>query len=212
MTLKPVYRKILLGLLILGSTFAVQVDELELRSSATIRFSPFKKVKLYVTPELRFDYFTLDKFLLETEVKYSPFKFLDVGGAYKLVLNRRTNNPLEVIHRFDAYFEGDVDLGRFTPALRIMYVNYDEDDGVSHFLRYKAKLGYNIPKSKIDPSLSAELYHQLTGNTLYKMRYSIGADWRFAKQHSIGLSYKLDYYLGDTKLKHVVELGYSYKF
>ena len=204
--------KLTLVSLLVSIVFAAQMDELELRPSATVRFSPIKKVKLYVTPELRFDYFTLDKFLLEAQVKYSPLKYLDVAAAYKLVLNRRNNDPVEVIHRVDVFVQGEYKIDRFIPSLRLMYVNYDEDEGVSHFLRYKIKLDYNIPKSKFDPFIAAELYHQLADGSLYKMRYSIGADWRFAKKMSIGLAYKLDQYMNSDRVKHIVELGYTYKF
>ena len=210
--MKQAFVRLALASLLVSIVFAAQMDELELRPSVTVRFSPIKKVKLYVTPELRFDYFTLDKFLLEAQVKYSPLKYLDIGGAYKLVLNRRNNDPLEVIHRVDVFIEGEYKIDRFTPSLRLMYVNYDEDEGVSHFLRYKAKIEYNVPKVKIDPFLAAEMYHQLIDGTIYKMRYSIGADWRFAKKMSIGLAYKLDSYFDSGKVKHIVELGYTYKF
>ena len=205
-------KKIILILTLLSLGFAFAQSETEFRASASIRFSPFKKIKLYLSPELRFTTERLDKILAGAEIKVSPLKVLDMGLGYKAVVNYKNDGSSELIHRIEVYSETEHDLGRFTPGIRIMYVNYDEDEGVSHFLRYKVKLAYNIPKSKIDPSLSAELYHQLTGNTLYKMRYSIGADWRFAKQHSLGLAYKLDDYLGDTKLKHVVELGYAFKF
>jgi Protein of unknown function (DUF2490) len=210
--LKNTFLRFALGLLIGSAIFAMQMDELELRPSATIRFSPIKKMKLSLTPELRFDYFTLDKFLLETEVKYSPLKYMDVGAAYKLVLNRRNNDPLEVIHRFDVYLEGEYEIDRFTPSLRLRYSNYDEDEGISNFLRYRVKVDYDIPKVKIDPYLGAELYHQLDDNTLYKIRYGIGADWRFAKKMSLGLAYKLDSYFDSGNVKHIVELGYTYKF
>jgi len=212
MRLKHVLTKVIFCLLIAIPVVARQMDDLELRPSVTLRFSPIKKVKLYITPELRFDYFTLDKFLLESKIKYSPLKYLDVGAAYKLVLNRRNDDPLEIIHRVDVFAEGEYKIERFTPSFRLMYANYDEDEGVSHFLRYKIKLDYNIRKSKVDPYIAAELYHQLTDGTIYKMRYTLGADWRFAKKMSLELAYKLDDYINDTKLKHIVALAYTYKF
>lgn len=210
--MRKILLTLILGSILISSVFALQMDELELRPSATLRFSPLNDLKLYITPEVRLDYFTADKFMLEVKAKYSLNKYLDAGAAYKLVLNQRNNDPLEVIHRVDVFAEGEYKIERFIPSLRLMYVNYDEDEGVSHFLRYKIKVDYNIPKSKIDPFLAAELYHQLIDASLYKMRYSIGADWRFAKKHSIGLAYKLDDYLADTRLKHIVALGYTYKF
>ncbi len=206
---KICYSFALIGLLSF-SLFAQ--SRMEYRVSATVRFSPLKKVKLYLTPELRFRSTGLDKILLEAEAKYSPLKYLDVGGSYKLMIDKLHILPFELINRFDVYLGGEMDLGRFAPALRLMYVNYDEDEGISHFLRYKAKLDYDIPKSKIDPFVATELYHQLTDGTFYKMRFSIGADWRFAKKQSIGLAFKLDEYLDDARMKHIIDLGYTFKF
>jgi len=211
MKMNKVLIKISIGLMLLSAVFAAQSADLELRPSATVRFSPIKKVKLYLTPELRFDYFELDKFLIEAEVKYSPLKYMDLGASYKLVMNFKTDDPTEYIHRFAFYTGVSYKIDRYTPSVRIMIANYDEDEGISNFMRYKAKLDYDIPKLKIDPYISAELYHQLSDG-LYKMRYAIGADWRFTKDHSIGLSYKLDDYIDADKVKHIVGVGYTFKF
>lgn len=202
----------LVALIGLFSLILYAQDEMEYRASASLRFSPIKKVKLYFSPELRFENTGLDKLVLDAEVKYSPIKHLDVGGSYALILNKRNNNPTELINRFSVYIGTDFKWERLTPELRLMYTNYDEDSGNEHFLRYKAKLNYDIANLKVDPYLAAELYQQLSDGALYKMRYAIGADWRFAKDHAIGLEYKLDDYMDADKVKHIIGVGYSFKF
>lgn len=192
------------------SVFAVTEQEMGYRASASVRIEPVKKVKLYLMPELRFGSSELDKLLLGTELKYSPLKYLDIGGSYNLVMNFKTVKPTEYTHRFAFYMGTSFKIDRFEPSLRIMYANYG-NEVISNFMRYKAKLDYDIPKAKIDPYLSAELYQQLTGE-LYKIRYSVGVDWRFVKNHSIGLNYKLDNYINADKMKHIVNLEYGFKF
>ena len=44
------------------------------------------------------------------------------------------------------------------------------------------------------------------------MRYAIGASYKFNKKSSIGLSYMLDYYMTDYRNKHIIKVGYKYKF
>ena len=44
------------------------------------------------------------------------------------------------------------------------------------------------------------------------MRYSLGAEYKINKNSSIGLGYMLDYYLQDYRNKHIINLGYTYKF
>lgn len=206
---KTLKRIALIGLF---SLIVFAQDEVEARFSAQLRFSPMKDIKLYVTPELRVDNEGVDKFLTEIELKYSPLKVLDIGASYELLMNFKTNNPTEYIHRLTIYSEAEHKFERFSPALRIMFANYDEDESISNYLRYRVKVGYDIPNLKIDPSISVELYHEITSGDFYKIRYSIGADWRFAKKQSIGLEYKMDDYVDADKVKHIIGLAYSYKF
>lgn len=211
--MKNYYKKLyILALLAVLSLNLFAQNEMEYRVSGSVRFSPVKKIKLYVSPELRLDESGLDKFLVETEVKYSALKILDVGASYKLLMNFKTNNPTEYVHQFTFFSQVEHKIDRFNPSLRVMFVNYDEDEGTSNLLRYKTKLEYDIPKIKIDPYIAAELYHEISTGEISKMRYSIGADWRFTNRQSLGLSYKLDDYLDADKKKHIVSLDYSYKF
>lgn len=211
--MKRHYKKFYVVALIgLCSIFLFAQDEVEARFSAGVRFSPLKDIKLYVTPELRVDKDGVDKFLTEIELKYSPLKVLDIGASYELLMNFKASDPTEYVHRLTIYSEAEHKVDRFSPSLRIMFANYDEDETVSNFLRYRAKVGYDIPSLKIDPSVSMELYHELTSGDFYKIRYSIGADWRFAKKQSIGLEYKLDDYVDSDKVKHIIGVGYSFKF
>lgn len=53
-------------------------------------------------------------------------------------------------------------------------------------LRSRLQVEYNIPKCKIDPYASVEIYNDLS---LQKTRFTVGADWKIKKRHVVGLYY-----------------------
>lgn len=128
---------------------------------------------------------------------------------------------------------GDIDWGRFNISLREMWqytyrpenttCRYDMDseswedhtvgDKGKSQLRSRLQVEYNIRHSKIDPYASVELFNEMT---LTKVRYTIGADWRIVKHHSVGIYYRYqkvnnDDTDGDVNC-HIIGLGYKFKF
>ncbi|MFA6618203.1 MAG: DUF2490 domain-containing protein [Candidatus Neomarinimicrobiota bacterium] len=210
--MRSLFKKTVIILSLFSMLFAVNTNKTEYRVEGSLRVSLFKNVKFYLIPELRFNNNGLDESLTEAELKYSPLKNLDLGLSYRLTMDHKSNKPTEYIHRYSVFSAFEHEIGRFLPSLKIMFSNYNGDNNLLNLLRYKANLEYDIPKLKVDPFLSAELFHQLENSTIYKIRYGLGADWRFIKDQSIGLSYKLDNYLNENKIKHIITLDYSYKF
>ncbi|WP_075590210.1 DUF2490 domain-containing protein [Labilibacter marinus] len=198
------------------ATKAQEVEnEMQTRTSLKMSFKPAKKLKLSVTPELRFDdSFILDKSLIEGELEYKPLKFLSLGAAYRFVANQRENKDTEYLHRFAYSATAKKDFSHFETSFRLRYSNYaDEDSGEgTEFMRYKIACKYDIPKCKITPFVSAEMFQDLDASALHKMRYAAGANYKLFKKNSIGVSYKLDYYSKEYRNKHIISLGYKIKF
>ena len=133
-------------------------------------------------------------------------------------------------HRFFVDVTGTLKLDRFDIWLRERWqytyrpeqttTRYDfdnswwEDTDVSsksiHVLRSRLQVKYDIPKSKITPFANVEFYNNWS---LQKVRYTIGADWKIAKQHEISAFYR---YVNDKdedeSNRHVIGLGYTFKF
>lgn len=84
-----------------------------------------------------------------------------------------------------------------------------------HVLRSRAKVEYNIPKCKIDPYASVELYN---GWELDKTRYIVGLEWKIRKAHIIDLYYRYDNMGKQDPLEntdndmHILGATYTYKF
>jgi hypothetical protein len=205
---------IILGILLTGIAFS-QTTENQFQSRYDIKLSlePIKKFKLSFAPEVRLDEsFRVDKYLLESKLSYEPVKGLELGGSYRFIINPRDKKATEYLNRFALSAKYSHKIQRWEPSLRIKYTNYTEDISMGTFLRYRAKLIYNIKNCKINPLASFEAFQELENNQIYKFRYAFGANYKFNKNSSIDLSYSLDYYMQDYLNKHIISIGYNYKF
>ncbi|MGN0069852.1 MAG: DUF2490 domain-containing protein [Prevotella sp.] len=138
-----------------------------------------------------------------------------------------------VRHRTNVSLSGSIDMGAFSFSLRERWQytyrpekttqRYDfdnaqwEDKIVSgkgkNVLRSRLQIEYNIPKCKIDPYASVELFNAWA---LQKVRYTIGADWKIRKKHVVGMYYRFQNVNSDDDdnepSTHVLGLNYKYKF
>lgn len=79
-------------------------------------------------------------------------------------------------------------------------------------LRSRFQAEYNIPKCKVDPCVSVELFN---GMALQKVRYTVGADWKIRKKHVVGVGYIYQTVNEDDDNEpdcHVLDISYKYKF
>ncbi|WP_319481364.1 DUF2490 domain-containing protein [uncultured Draconibacterium sp.] len=196
-------------------TFAQETEnEFQTRTKLDMSFKPVKKVKFTITPELRFeDDFSLDKYLLEGILEYKASKLFTLGASYGLVGNVRDEKDTEYFSRYAFSATAQKEFGRFESSLRLMYSNYADDDvDDKNFLRYRAKVKYDIPDCKITPFVAVQLFQDLDNGGLHKTRYSVGADYKLFKKNYIGIDYKFDYYNTEYLNKHIISLGYKIKF
>ncbi len=136
-------------------------------------------------------------------------------------------------HRFHVDLTGSLDVGRLSLSLRERWQytyrpssttrRYDfdnslwEDTEVSgrgkNVLRSRLQVDYNIPKCKVDPYASVELFNAWS---VKKVRYTVGAEWKIKKSHTLGLFYRFQDVRGDDGDNqadtHIVGLGYKFKF
>ena len=177
------------------------------------RFKPYKWLKLDAGYKFMRDYN-----LEETKYKSNGVTPNKVIPAY-----------WDTRHRFYASATGSVKAGDLTFSLRerwqytyrpsLTVDRYDVDDDewetkevrgkASHVLRSRVETAYAIPHSAVEPYVSAELYNTTGG--IDKIRYTLGADFRLSKQHSLGAFYRYIDEKDDVN-KHVIGLGYKYKF
>lgn len=138
-----------------------------------------------------------------------------------------------VRHRVNVALTGSMDIGRWTLSLRERWQytyrpektteRYDfdnrcwEDKTVKskgrNVLRSRLKVDYNIRKCKVDPYADVELFNAWD---VQKVRYSIGADWKVAKGHTVGLAYSYQHATDDDEDgdadSHIIGVSYKFKF
>lgn len=186
-------------------------NDFQTRTNFQLSMEPLKNLEMNISPMLRFnDNLVFDQYLLEGELVYKAFKHLSVGGAYRFIGNK-TKNGMENYGRYSIFSEVDKKFDRFKTAFKLNYTNYTEDDTDETYLRYKASIDYNIKNSKFKPEVGVELFQDLTNNNINRMRYSVGLDYKFLKINTIGISYKLDYYMQEFRNKHILSLSYKIK-
>ncbi len=174
-----------------------------------------KGLKFNVAPQFRFgDGFSLDQFQVEAGLSYKTFGFLYWGVDYRLaVVPTAENINPEVNSKYGFSATLKQDFKRFTPSLRVMYTNYsDEDIDDKAFMKYRAKVEYNIRKSKFTPYVAVEAYQGMDEHLLAKMRYSTGFDFKVKKGRYLCVDYKFYFYTLKYKNRNVFDIGYKFRF
>lgn len=210
--------KISLLALISVLTLSVRAQEVEnetqFRTSLELKYKIAKGLKLELAPQIRFnDDLSINKFLLEGGLSYKTFGFLYWEGNYRLIIKHVDVFENETYSKYSFGLTAKESFGDFTPSVRLRYSNYADDEVTDkEFLRYKAKLKYDIPNCKITPFISLEAFQDLNNEELYKMRYSTGFAYKVKKNNYISLNYKLDYYTQEYLNKHIIGVAYEYDF
>ncbi|MFI3285853.1 MAG: DUF2490 domain-containing protein [Rikenellaceae bacterium] len=229
-----VKRIITLALLFLTTTIVVFAsgteEDVEIlykyQFNVDLQFKLAKDLKLNIAPEIRFND-GYDKFLLDGGLSYKTFGCITWGATYRLVVDRvesatssydafgfgANNYDSELYHRYAFNVTYKDKFGDFTPSFRLRYNNYADDEiDDEAYLRYKAKVEYDIPKCKVTPFLSAEAYQDLSKGEFSKVRYSTGIDLKCGKDSALSFDYKLDFFLLKYKNANIFSVGYKYKF
>ncbi len=227
-------RVILTIMLLFGvviSTFADGTkDDVEVlykyRMGVDFQIKLMKGLKLDLEPEFRFND-GYDKLLLNAGLTYKTFGCIYWGATYRLDVDRvessdtytmssiygmGNNYDTEVYNRFAFDVTYKDDFGSFTPSFRLRYNNFADDEVTDNeFLRYRAKVEYNIRKSKFSPYFAVEAYQDLNESALYKMRYATGFDLKVSKRTSLALDYKFDFFIEEYKNANIFSAGVKFK-
>lgn len=185
--------------------------------------------QLHVTFEedfrLRDNFSTIDRFSTTFELAYKPWSFLKTGGAYNLINYKHPTKGWEIRHRYYLFAMGTYTYKRFSVSLRERFqhtyrVGIKETDkraNPKQVLRSRLKIEYDIRKSAFEPYLSVEMYNTLNDpqeNKTSKWRYTAGTTYKLNKRSALEGYYRYTDLMDDDDVngKHVLGIGYSYKF
>ncbi len=163
-----------------------------------------KKLDLKLEQELRFEDNAsyLGDYLTVAGISYKINAFLQVRGYYRFQINRNPKIGYETIQRFYGDIRLNERFGRFDILYRVRYqVNFlpDNDANFTYLnpqhLRHKIQVDYDIPKNKITPFVSYEMYQALNNpikNTLETHRYSAGLAYPLMKLIDVEIYYRIE--------------------
>jgi hypothetical protein len=181
-------------------------------SSIRVQKKLSKKFKVFMEPQLRWTDSELEQRLLETGVDYEPIKYFSTTIIHRYSIET-TNNGRVNEHRFALDLNGNIKLNNWKPEARIRYTNLQDfnADGGVNFLRYKVGVGYDLKRIRTNPEISAEAFQELVGNSIKKMRYTIGASHDFNKTISSGIAYKRESFRTKQKYVNIVDFNLKFK-
>lgn len=189
----------------------------EFRSSITIEKEVLKCIKLEFSPGLRFtDSFGSREYQFQGGVSYRPVKYIGITAAYRFGLLNHKGKETEYQNRYFVSTQVRYGLRRFVFTARAMLTNDGDvgffDGNPNNYLRYKAKIRYNIRSLNISPYVMAEYFYQINDKEFNRARYGFGGAYKLSKSHSISLEYCWQDYLKKQKSKNIYSLGYAYSF
>ena len=212
--------------LLAGSSLRAQNDfGSSLSVDVTKKIVPGLNLSLEEEFRLRDNLSETDRFSTTLDLSYKPWKFLKLGGAYNLINYNHETKGWEVRHRYYFYATGSYRFDRFTVSLRerfqstyrVWIKETSKRANPKLYLRSRLEVEYDIRNCKFEPYASVELYNTLNdpqGNKMNKLRYTAGSKYKLNKRNSLQLYYRYINFKDDDEGngKHMIGLGYSYKF
>jgi hypothetical protein len=192
----------------------------------------FGKLDLSAQTELRTIYGIrlVDRWSLGLDGGYKLSKYLKLGVGYNFmnVLDEKYLN-YQFRHRFNVSASGKFKTDRFTFSLRERLQLTTKDDsnrirtdgsidsyGINPALVWRNRLliDYDIPQSKLTPSVSVESFYELNnpnGNTFNKFRYTATLDYKLNKTNTVSIYGLYNNRTDDDDNYSKYVLGISYK-
>lgn len=200
---------IMLLLLFCGHVIQAQDDlrDFESWTSAELRYKPSKRWKTGMELQMRLkdNSSVIDGYFAEFTGGYEIFKNFDLGLGFRFI---RKNDNQGAIQGYENHARIHVDasykhkIDRLALGYRLRYQNRDElgvtnenGDFADQYIRLKVGTEYDFKKWKLDPQLSAEIFHHSERNEedgFNKFRLTFGTDYKFKKAGKIGIYYRYE--------------------
>jgi len=176
-----------------------------------------EKLKVSLDPEIRFkEGFELNEYFIEPGLEYEFFKFLSLGGSYRIGNNLKKDGSAQWYGRYSLEVKSEYDWKQLEAQIRIRYTNYDdligENSDKVNYLRFKLKLEYDIEKLKLKPYGVYEIYRNLHENDFTKARWEAGLEYKINKHNDVGAYFRLNDYLTDKESVKIIGVFYKLGF
>ncbi len=214
-----------------GSMLYGQDDNRDFESwtSAELRYKPTKRWKTGMELQMRLkdNSSVIDGYFVELSGAYELFKNFDLGLGFRFI---RKNDNKGAVQGYENHGRIHVDasykhkIERFALGYRLRYQNKDElgvtnenGDFADQYIRLKVGTEYDFKKWKLDPQLSAEIFHHSEKNEeagFNKFRVTFGTDYKFKNAGKIGVYYRYEKEINadDPKSTDILRIRYIYTF
>jgi len=222
---KSILKNILiLSLIQLTNTVYTQ-EARSLWSGAELQLPFSKAFRVTLSPELRLtNEMKVDEYILEAEAQLRIHKLFQPTVSYRFY--RFYDDPGEYFNgqRLGIGVNSLVELGRFKVTNRIYYFHriinrygYGYSIETRREIREGLKLTYNIPKTKLEPFIQAEIYYDISPNRNHefsKIRVRTGLEYPFNKRSSMDIFFQIQDKLNTNNPLRTYTIGifYNYKF
>jgi len=211
------------GFAIISITGYAQTRDYGLWTGAEVSQKVNKRLSFNLAGELRLrdTLSTLDELLAELGVGIKINSHFDLFGGYRI---GRSNEDYGFItnHRLTLGAKTDWDISRFKVGYNLRY-EYEFAEGYyngynleeSKRIRSKVSLDYNLPKTKVSPYISAELFYDMSPykeHEFSKVRYRVGANLPVNKRNAWEIFVQYQKNLNAKTRKSSIVLGLFYSF
>ncbi len=197
------------------------------------KLSLSKKIQVGAVVQMRFkeNINARSESFISPYIACNPFKHFKIGLDYRFSNNWDNGYISENRHRItiDLGFKKLLGLlnikSRFNFDSRLRYVGESRIGDVnSHYLRGRIKLVYNLPKTKIEPHISSELFYHfndqlsytenqvITNHRFNKYRVRAGFEIPVAKQHQIRVFYIIQKEISGPNTDYIGGLTYRFRW
>jgi hypothetical protein len=166
----------------------------------------------------------VETFFPQVGLSYKVTKWFKPSIEYRFIIDKNKYGNYKSSSRLNFNLAFKHDVKRFYGSLRVRYqssfnkVNSEEYDGdFDQAFRFKPAIEYKIRKSRFIPGVSAEWFLNPAygpNRGITKIRLAAGTKIELKGPHEISVKYQIDKKLRNYSagMRHVVSLGYGYKF
>ncbi|NJK93594.1 MAG: DUF2490 domain-containing protein [Bacteroidales bacterium] len=217
-------KKLFVAILLSGSAILVaQNKDFGAWYSLGGRYEITKKIQLNISEEFRTNSNagSINQFFTELGLNYKLNKYFSIGGNYRFIKKREDDDQFYTRNRFYGDLEFKLPLKRFEFNYRFRFqkqknkfAEYEIDLEPIFINRHKFELEYNIPGSKLTPSVFYERFFRTYTSKAYEavsVRYGLGLSYKFNKKHAISAGYFVDKDLVPN-VEYLRVLSFGYRF
>jgi len=214
---------LVLGVTLISITSYAQSRDYGLWTGADVSQKLSKRLSFDLAGELRLKdtLTTVDEFLAEFGLGVKINSHFDLFGGYRLGRSEE-EDAFYTNHRFTLGAKTDWDIRRLKVGYNMRYEyefaemftnGYNLEE--SKRIRGKISLDYNLPKTRVTPYISAELFYDMSPNKereFNRIRYRVGANIPVNKHNKVELFTQYQKNLNAKTDKSSIVIGLFYSF